>query len=37
MSQAVEITLITKADGPLTKRMALDAEGKMISDGRPAL
>src|SRR4051812_9781515 len=29
----VEVTLLTKADGPLTKRIALDAAGRVISDG----
>ena len=29
----VEVTLLAKADGPLTKRIALDAAGRVISDG----
>src|SRR3954471_18231848 len=29
----VEVTLLTKADGPLTKRIALDAAGGITSDG----
>ena len=29
----IEFTLFTKAGGPLTKRIALDATGKVVSDG----
>jgi hypothetical protein len=28
-----ELTLLTKAGGPLTKRIALDAAGRVASDG----
>lgn len=30
---SLEVTLFTKADGPLTKRISLDTEGRLVSDG----
>lgn len=29
----IELTLLSKSNGPLTKRISLDAEGRLVSDG----
>jgi hypothetical protein len=33
MNDQIEITALTKAGGPLTKRICLSDDGKLISDG----